>query len=81
MGLPTLVLALANNQIAGARALQAEGAALLLADQHDVESDLKAKLKLFDSPALLAKMQQACFAVTEGTGALRLAAELANARA
>jgi UDP-2,4-diacetamido-2,4,6-trideoxy-beta-L-altropyranose hydrolase len=78
LGLPTLTLVLANNQQAGAMALQAVGATLILDDAVDIASDFKAKLTLLGRPQALLKMQGACRSITDGTGATKLAAELSH---
>lgn len=67
LGLPSIVLVLAENQVAGAEALQKAGAALTLRDAADIE-------KVFEGagdsmPRLLADLAKAAARLTDGQGA------------
>jgi UDP-2,4-diacetamido-2,4,6-trideoxy-beta-L-altropyranose hydrolase len=81
MGLPTVTVVLAANQLEGARALQSAGAIQLLDNSKPISAELKAKLPLALEPESLADMQRACRAITDGAGAMKLAGELINASA
>ena len=76
LGVPSIVVVLAENQRDGAAALQACGAALLLDGQLPLETDLPAKLRDLLSGDGLRQMQRACRAVTDGRGVLRVVEEL-----
>jgi len=76
LGLPSLIMVLADNQRRGAAALAAANAALLLKGGDNFPLELAETLaQLGDRQALLA-MQSACAAITGGQGARQLAAEL-----
>lgn len=79
LGLPTLTAVLADNQRAGAAALQAAGCVELLGEAAAGFPDLPEKLAGLLAPGRLAAMQAACAALTDGLGARRLAAEMADA--
>lgn len=81
LGLPSLMMVLADNQRRGAAALAAANAALLLKGGENLPLELAEKLaQLCDRQTLLA-MQSACAAITGGQGARQLAAELIDGRA
>ena len=72
LGIPTLMVVLAENQWAGARALQAQGAALLLGEPADIEQQLADTLTSFTTGEL-AEMSLAARAVTNGLGTYHVA--------
>jgi len=72
MGLPTLLVVLAENQVPGARALAAAGAALLLGEGDELLPSLKASITKMTDPVQLRRMQTACANVTDGRGTERL---------
>ncbi|HSB22342.1 MAG TPA: UDP-2,4-diacetamido-2,4,6-trideoxy-beta-L-altropyranose hydrolase [Burkholderiaceae bacterium] len=72
LGLPTLLLALADNQQAGAAALEETGAALSLGRVDSLPSSLPAALEQVKDPARLARMSQAARHVTDGQGTARV---------
>jgi UDP-2,4-diacetamido-2,4,6-trideoxy-beta-L-altropyranose hydrolase len=80
LGLPALMVPVAENQIQGARALQAAGVArcldLLQADTDPVEVFQNALLELLDSPAALQAMSEACLQLGDGRGLARVATAL-----
>lgn len=69
LGLPTLLVVLAENQWAGARALQTQGAALLLGGSPVIHQQLTATLSPLLSGKPLAEISLAARAVTDGQGA------------
>lgn len=69
LGLPTLLVVLAENQWAGARALQTQGAALLLGGPSLIHQQLTATLSPLLSGKPLAEISLAARAVTDGQGA------------
>ena len=78
LGLPSLVLVLADNQRANAEALQRAGAArpASLDDRGDIDPLPKQLIELCREPATLAGMSRAAFAVTDGRGAELAAASV-----
>lgn len=78
LGLPTLLLVLADNQRPGAHALAAAGAAVLLPDEDaSFAPALQRELtRLLGDASALTRIQRASASVTDGQGAGRVAAEL-----
>lgn len=72
LGLPSIVLVLAENQRAGAQALHAVGAAELIASMDDVGAKLPRLLQEFQAQERLAVASQSARAVTDGRGIARL---------
>lgn len=68
LGLPSLLVVLAENQAAGAEALQALGAARLLGEPSAIPTTLPAAIASFQNGLELARMSQAAREVTHGTG-------------
>lgn len=81
VGLPTVVLVLAANQHGGAMALQAQGAALLAADIHQLINQLMALFSMDAQINALQKMSLEAAMVATGQGALRVAQSLLNCHA
>lgn len=80
LGLPSLVLILADNQRAGALALAAAGAAVLLPEGDRWPAELRQRLPaLVADQAALQGLQQRSAQITDGLGAGRVAAEIAHA--
>lgn len=81
LGLPTLVMVLAENQRPGALALAAAGAVRLLEDGVRFQESLVGGIaELLDGQALRT-MQHACLAVTDGNGIARLVSHMERAHA
>jgi UDP-2,4-diacetamido-2,4,6-trideoxy-beta-L-altropyranose hydrolase len=76
LGLPSLVVVLADNQQLAAQALDRAGAAVLLGDAEQVAQRLPAILQRLASPGELARLTRACSRVTDGRGAERVVAEM-----
>lgn len=72
LGLPTLLVVQAENQWAGARALQTQGAALLIGEPSVIQQKLAATLTPLLTEQRLAEMSFAARAVTDGGGACRV---------
>ena len=73
LGLPTLVLVLADNQLSGAQALEKAGAALLLSATPDMSKVFEMHLSNAASiTTQLKKMSLAASAVSDGLGVLRI---------
>lgn len=73
LGLPSLLLVLADNQRPGTQALAAAGAALTLGEVGDLSTVLPQVLQQLAEPGRLQAMSAAAAAVTDGQGAARVA--------
>lgn len=75
LGVPTLLLTLADNQRPAARALKAQGAALLVGDlrDHGWRDSLVTGFERLSVPGSLQGMSEAAAGITDGTGAERVA--------
>lgn len=73
LGLPTLTWVLADNQLAGAAALQAAGCVELLPLAPELPGDLLSGLHRMREPGRMRAMQEACAGVTDGGGTGRVA--------
>jgi UDP-2,4-diacetamido-2,4,6-trideoxy-beta-L-altropyranose hydrolase len=76
LGLPALLVVLADNQIPGARALEASGAAVLLGDANSVEHSLLGALSRFNRSAEFGKVTDAASRITDGRGVARVISEM-----
>jgi UDP-2,4-diacetamido-2,4,6-trideoxy-beta-L-altropyranose hydrolase len=76
LGLPSLVIVLAENQRASAAALEAAGAAWLLGDIDTAAGKLPAALHRLADGAEVRKLADAAAAVTDGQGCARVLAEM-----
>jgi len=77
LGLPSIVLVLAENQRMGAEALVYSAAALAIEDVNNgLGSDLSTKIKEVQKPGVLATMATSASAVTSGKGAINVACQL-----
>ena len=76
MGLPTILLILADNQQAIAEALNYAGAALLIGRSDLTENIRRIFAELKSNPLLLSKMSDAAAKITDGNGADRVACQL-----
>lgn len=78
LGVPTLVLTLADNQRPAAYALETQGAALLVGDLRDEgwQGALTQRMARLSSPVALAAAAVAAAAITDGTGADDVAVRL-----
>jgi len=72
LGLPTLLITLAENQRAGAQALHQAGAARWLGGAEAIPYELAAILPMLLEGQLMAEMTQAARVLTEGQGAARV---------
>ena len=68
LGLPTLMVVLADNQLQGAKALQAAGAASLLGDVSDIDSQLMKAIQLLADERELINMGRYASAISDGHG-------------
>jgi UDP-2,4-diacetamido-2,4,6-trideoxy-beta-L-altropyranose hydrolase len=73
LGLPTLLVVLAENQRAGARALVEAGAALDLGDAGNLAAALPAAVAQVSDPRLLSEMTRHAAGLVDGLGAGRVA--------
>lgn len=73
LGLPSLLLVLADNQRPGTQALDAAGAALSLGGISELAARVPAALQQLDQPGRLHAMSAAAAAITDGQGAARVA--------
>ncbi len=70
LGLPTLLVVLANNQIEGAEALVKTCSALLLGTIDDIATSLILSLKRVQAEGVLLNMQKACANLNDGAGTI-----------
>ena len=73
LGLPSLVMILAENQRYGAEALEAAGAAIVIKELSELESFFNFSLKTNDSLNKFQIMSKRAFEVTDGLGVMRVA--------
>jgi len=78
LGLPTLVLVLADNQLGGAMALAKAGCIYLLENSKKVSTMLPGQMQLFQDWDALISMQHACSEITDGEGVTRTVGALRN---
>jgi UDP-2,4-diacetamido-2,4,6-trideoxy-beta-L-altropyranose hydrolase len=78
LGLPTLVLVLADNQLNGALALASSGCICLLEDSENILSILPRQMELLQDCDTLLSMQHACSAITDGAGLIRIVTTMRN---
>lgn len=77
LGLPTLMVILADNQKAGAYALESSGAAQLIGTPDLIKNTLPGTLeKLLENPQMLSKMSLYARKITNGHGILNILAEV-----
>ena len=73
LGLPALLIILADNQRSGARALESAGAAVILGELSTFRDRLCAELeRLHEDPDRLRRMSEASASVTDGLGVARV---------
>jgi UDP-2,4-diacetamido-2,4,6-trideoxy-beta-L-altropyranose hydrolase len=72
MGLPSVLITLADNQIPGGKALDAIGAASLLGNVADIENNLPDALHQLLQPSRLLEMSQKAFDLVDGEGVSRV---------
>lgn len=75
MGLPSILMVLADNQRLSAQALQAAGAAVYL-DRADIRSTLPALVSALSAPERLYALSKQARAITDGGGAKRVASAI-----
>jgi UDP-2,4-diacetamido-2,4,6-trideoxy-beta-L-altropyranose hydrolase len=80
LGLPSLVMILAENQRYGAEALEAVGAAVVIKELSELEFFFNSSLKTHDSFNGLQTMSKRAFEVTDGLGVMRVANEMVYER-
>ncbi len=76
LGLPTLIVTIADNQLAGAKALADTGAARWVGGVEDVATRLAGLIEEVAEPRTLAAMSQAASAITDGEGIRRVVAHI-----
>jgi UDP-2,4-diacetamido-2,4,6-trideoxy-beta-L-altropyranose hydrolase/UDP-4-amino-4,6-dideoxy-N-acetyl-beta-L-altrosamine N-acetyltransferase len=76
LGLPSIVLTLADNQKAGAAALASTGCSLLIHDRSTAANEIKQAIHHFMQAGTLLKSSAAAAAITDGSGAKRVQAKL-----
>jgi UDP-2,4-diacetamido-2,4,6-trideoxy-beta-L-altropyranose hydrolase/UDP-4-amino-4,6-dideoxy-N-acetyl-beta-L-altrosamine N-acetyltransferase len=76
LGLPTLALILAENQLAAASHLERLGAIKLLSLDQSLDEWLSKSLRELQDPSNLRAMQEACYRLTDGRGASRFLNQL-----
>lgn len=69
LGLPAVLVVLADNQVPGAAALERAGAALVIGEPEALEAELPSALARMSDPATLQAMSHAAAEVTAGEGA------------
>lgn len=80
LGVPSLVVVLADNQWPGARALVQTGAAKLVGEMNDVGEILNEQLETLLRGKTLSRMSACAAKVTDGLGAIRVVERLQGAR-
>ena len=80
MGLPSLIISIADNQVAIADAVDREGAAIYLGSANvvSVEHIVEKLRKLMDDTALLSDMSERAYDLSDGKGVGRIQAQLAD---
>lgn len=68
LGLPAVLVILADNQVPGARALEAAGATLTVTGPEAVQAALPSALAKIGEPGCLQRMSRAAAAITDGKG-------------
>lgn len=76
LGLPSIVLVLAENQLRGAQALEQAGAAKAIYVLDDLEAELARHLDQLPEPGVLATLSSAAAALVDGRGLDRVCAAL-----
>lgn len=72
LGLPAVLVVLAENQVAGAKALLESGAAKTISDPEQLASLLPSVLAGLAEPGLLYRMSESAAGITDGKGVLRV---------
>ncbi|MDK2776148.1 MAG: UDP-2,4-diacetamido-2,4,6-trideoxy-beta-L-altropyranose hydrolase [Pseudomonadota bacterium] len=78
LGLPTLLIILAENQVAGAKALEASGAAVIIENAYQIKSILPSELVELNNPSKLRTMIDAAAKISDGCGVLNVVREMNN---
>jgi UDP-2,4-diacetamido-2,4,6-trideoxy-beta-L-altropyranose hydrolase len=78
LGLPTLLIVLAANQLPGAKGLQVAGAARLIGAVQDIATGLPLAVSKMTNPEQLIQMSAATNAVTDGLGVGRVTYAMRN---
>lgn len=73
LGLPAVLVVLADNQVSGAAALERAGAALVISEPEALKAELPSVLARMSDPATLQAMSHAAAEVTAGEGASMVA--------
>lgn len=76
LGLPSLVLVLAQNQLPGAVALQKAGAAVAMESQQQITNFFASQQSASEAKEVLNKLSQAAAAVTDGEGCQRTVTQM-----
>lgn len=76
LGLPAIIVVLADNQHDSARALVASGSARSVGTADDIAANLPALLATLSQPGVMARMAESAAAVCDGLGASRVAAHM-----
>jgi spore coat polysaccharide biosynthesis predicted glycosyltransferase SpsG len=79
LGLPTLLVILAENQAAGAKALEASGAARTVSGAECLKKTLPSELAGFATISRLKQMSEAAAEITDGNGAFRVVQAMSSA--
>jgi len=72
LGLPAILVVLAENQVAGATALEASGAAVKIDDADQLGATLPSVLVALFEPGRLERMSDAAAGITDGDGLFRV---------
>ena len=73
LGLPTVLVMLAENQVTGAKALEAVGAAITIADTMPIRAVLPSMLAKLSNPNWLTRMSKTAADITDGHGVFSVA--------
>ncbi|SNB54883.1 UDP-2,4-diacetamido-2,4,6-trideoxy-beta-L-altropyranose hydrolase [Marinobacter sp. es.042] len=72
LGLPAVLVVLAQNQVAGAAALEASGAAIKIDDTKQLHEAFRSLWAALSDPSRLERMSKAAAAITDGLGVSRV---------
>ena len=78
LGLPTLIIILASNQLVGARALNAENAVWVVSNDTAMPGGIREAIQELSKPQKLMGLSMAARRITDGTGTVRVARVLWN---
>ena len=76
LGLPSVIVVMADNQVNGARQLEDAGASITIGASDDLKQSLPAQIEKIVRDGMLPAMSKAAAAIVDGLGAPRVASEM-----